>query len=145
VYCFSQSLQTLATLAFGSPVIMTAFYNRFYKDKDSLARRMASAINKHPLLLIICQQRFGFDVSWASGGALNPFLLCVIAVRPILCSKHLIDRTMFYRLVMMSANGKKALIIRLNLTRPTQNDFLATSTIFRTARISLQWQTRYSL
>jgi hypothetical protein len=134
-----------ATLAFGSPVVMTAFYNRFYEDHDSLARRMASAINKLPLILIICKERYGYDVSWASGGALNSFLLCVIAVRPILCSKHLIDIIMFYRLVMTSANGKKALFTRLNSTRPTQNDFLATGTIFRTARIYLQRLRRYTL
>ena len=109
---------------------MTAFYNRFYKDDDSLARRMASAINKLPLILIICKERFGYDVSWASRGALNLFLLCVIAVRPVLCLKHSIDIIMFYRLVMTSANGKKALIVRLNSTWPTQNDFLATGAIF---------------
>ena len=92
-----------AILAFGGPVVMTAFYNQFYKDDDSLAGRMSSAINKLPLILIICKERLGYNVSWASRGALNSFLLCVIVVCLILCLKHLID-------IIMLANGKKALV-----------------------------------
>ena len=68
-------------MAFGSPAIMTTLYHRFYKDKDSLARRMASLLGKCPLLLAACQQRFGFDISWASGSTLNAYLLSLLAVR----------------------------------------------------------------
>ena len=70
-----------ALLPFGSSVVMTTYYQCFYFDKDALARRMAAALVKLPRLEEICQNMFNIDISWRSGGALNAYLLPVIAVR----------------------------------------------------------------
>ena len=60
---------------------MTTYYQRFYSDEDSLARRMAAALVKLPRLQEICQSMFNIDISWRSGGSLNAYLLPAIAVR----------------------------------------------------------------
>jgi hypothetical protein len=41
---------------------------------------MAAALIKLPRLEEICQSMFNIDISWRSGGALNAYLLPVIAV-----------------------------------------------------------------
>lgn len=76
---FSQPGPTL--LPFGSSVVMTAYYQRFYFDDNSLARQMAAALIKLPMLQAMCQSMLGIDVSWGSGGSLNAYLLPIIAVR----------------------------------------------------------------
>jgi len=79
-----------ALLPFGSSVVMTAYYQRFYFDKDALARQMAAALIKLPMLQVMCQDVLGIDVSWRSGGSLNAYLLPVIAVRPFAFFLHFV-------------------------------------------------------
>jgi hypothetical protein len=85
--------QGRSELPFGSSVVMTAYYNRFYFDRDALARRMTITLAKLPRIEELCRIMFDFDISWRSGGSLNAYLLPVIAVRllaPFCVQKYLI-------------------------------------------------------